>query len=157
MGKLRLSIVTAERTLLAEEGVDFISAPGTKGRLGILPQHTPLLTTLEPGELRYRRNGEEVHVAISGGFLQVAEDQVIILADTAERADEIDEARAEAARLKAEELLRKKESLTQDDLRRAESSLRKAIVRLRVVRYRRPRRVPTLPRLEEGEGPESGA
>jgi len=137
MAGLQLTIVTAERSLLSEDGVDFVSAPGAKGRLGILPQHTPLLTTLEPGDLYFRRGGEEVHIAVSGGFLEVAEDHVIVLADTAERAEEIEEARAEEARRRAEEALRKRELLSREELLRAEASLRKAVVRLKVARQRR--------------------
>ncbi len=148
MAQLQLSIVTAERTLLDEEGVDLVSAPGTKGRLGILPGHTPLLTTLRPGDLYFRRGGQEVHLAVGTGFLEVAENTVIILADTAERADEIDEARAEEARRRAEDALRKRELLSRDELLRAEASLRKAIVRLKVARHRRQRRAPPL----RGEG-----
>jgi F-type H+-transporting ATPase subunit epsilon len=144
MANLSLTIVTAERTLLSEAGVDFVSAPGTKGRLGILPEHTPLLTTLEPGSLYYRRGGEELYFACSGGFLEVAENHVIVLADTAERADEIDEARAEEARQRAEELLSEKDQLSRAELIRAEISLRKAIVRLKVARYRRQRPAPPL-------------
>ena len=144
MAGLQLTVVTAERALLEESGIDFVSAPGAKGRLGILPQHTPLLTTLEPGDLYYRRGGEEVHFSVSGGFLEVAENHVIVLADAAERAEEIDEARAEEARQRAAEALRKRDSLSREDLLRAESSLRKAVARLKVARFRRQR--PGLPR-----------
>jgi F-type H+-transporting ATPase subunit epsilon len=139
MAGLQLTVVTAERALLDESGIDLISAPGTKGRLGILPQHTPLLTTLEPGDLYYRRGEEETHFAITGGFLQVAEDHVIVLADAAERAEEIDEARAEEARQRAAEALRKREVLSREELLRAEASLRKAVTRLKVARFRRQR------------------
>lgn len=144
MAKLELTVVTAERTLFSEAGVDFVSAPGSEGRLGILPEHTPLLTTLVPGRLYYRRGTEEIHCACSGGFLEVAENRVIVLADTAERADEIDEARAEAARRRAEKLLERRDQLSQEELIRAEISLRKAIVRLRVARYRRQRPMPAM-------------
>jgi F-type H+-transporting ATPase subunit epsilon len=139
MGGLHLTVVTAERALLDESGIDFISVPGSKGRLGILPQHTPLLSTLEPGDLYYRSGGDEYHFAISGGFLEVAENQVTILADAAERADEIDEARAEESRQRAEATLRRRDELTQEELRQAEASLRKAATRLKVARYRRKR------------------
>lgn len=134
---MHLAIVTAERSLLDEDGVEFVSVPGSKGRLGILPEHTPLLSTLEAGDLYFRRGGEEVHFAVSGGFVEVAEDRVIILADTAERAEEIEEARAEEARRRAEELLRRREQLSREELLRAETSLRKAILRLKVSRWRK--------------------
>jgi F-type H+-transporting ATPase subunit epsilon len=146
MAGLQLTVVTAERALLDEGGIDFISAPGAKGRLGILPQHTPLLTTLEAGDLYYRRGAEESHFAVTGGFLQVAENHVIVLADAAERADEIDEARAEEARQRAAAALRQKDLLGREELLRAETSLRKAVTRLKVARYRRQRPGPPRPR-----------
>lgn len=149
MAKLALTIVTAERILLAEEDVDFVSAPGTKGRLGILPQHTPLLTTLMPGELHYRQGDQQSYVACSGGFLEVAENHVIILADTAERADEIDEARAEQARQRAEAMLRERDKLSREELIRAEATLRKAVIRLKVARHRRQRPSPPLRQSEQ--------
>src|SRR5438309_3167748 len=102
---LRVQIVTAEREVLAEDAVDMVVAPGAEGVLGILPRHAPLLTTLLPGIVRIKRGGAEEAMAVGGGFLQVARDQVLILADTAERADEVDEARAEAARGRAREAI----------------------------------------------------
>ncbi len=102
---LRVQIVTAEREVLAEDGVDMVVAPGAEGVVGILPRHAPLLTTLVPGVVRIKRQGAEGGRSVGGGFLQVARDQVLILADTAERADEIDEARAEEARRRARENL----------------------------------------------------
>src|ERR1700694_2029466 len=95
---LQVQIVTAEREVLAEEAVDMVVAPGAEGVVGILPRHAPLLTTLLPGTVRVKKGGTEDAMAVGGGFLQVARDQVLILADTAERADEIDEARAEEGR-----------------------------------------------------------
>src|SRR3979490_1570810 len=92
---LRVQIVTAEREVYAEDAVDMVVAPGAEGVVGILPRHAPLLTTLLPGMVRIKKGGSEEAMAVGGGFLQVARDQVLILADTAERADEVDEARAE--------------------------------------------------------------
>ena len=102
---LRVQIVTAEREVFAEDGVDMVVAPGADGVVGILPRHAPLLTTLLPGVVRVKRGGSEQAMAVGGGFLQVARDRVLILADTAEREDEIDESRAEAARRRARETL----------------------------------------------------
>jgi F-type H+-transporting ATPase subunit epsilon len=102
---LRVQIVTAEREVLAEEGVDMVVAPGADGVVGILPRHAPLLTTLLPGVVRIKRGTNEQAMAVGGGFLQVARDRVLILADTAEREDEIDATRAEAARQRARETL----------------------------------------------------
>src|SRR3984893_2904066 len=102
---LRVSIVTAEREVLAEDGVDMVVAPGADGVVGILPRHAALLTTLLPGVIRIKKGGGEEAMSVGGGFLQVARDNVLILADTAERADEVDEARAEEGRRRARETL----------------------------------------------------
>ena len=138
MSSIRLDIVTAERVVYSEE-VDVIVAPGVQGELGILPHHAPLMTTLQPGELLVRKGGEELSMAISGGFLEVRPDRVIVLADAAERAEEIDIARAEAAKRRAQERLR--EHAPGVDVVQAEAALRRAIARLGVVEKRRRRKV----------------
>lgn len=132
MSKIKLDIVTVERTVLSEE-VDFISAPGIDGVLGILPRHTPLMSALTEGELHYRKDGVEYDFAIGGGLVEVRPDHVIVLADSAERADEIDEQRAEAARTRAQHAL--KETPRSDaDFARLEHALRRAEIRLKVAR-----------------------
>ena len=134
MAKLQLDIVTAERLVTSEE-VDVLVAPGIDGELAVLPHHAPLLTVLKPGEIRVLNDGEESDIAVSGGFMEVMPDKVTILADTAERADEIDETRAEAALKKAQERI---ESAPADmDLERAVASLRRSQARLKVARRRR--------------------
>src|SRR5919202_2432609 len=100
MAKLRLEVVTAEREVFADD-VDMVVAPGAEGELGILPRHAPLLTTLQPGVLRLKKDGDETYLAVSGGFMQVYRDRVLVLADTAERAEEIEEDRAEEASQRA--------------------------------------------------------
>lgn len=135
MAKLRLEIVTAERTVYADD-VDVVVAPGAEGELGILPHHAALLTLLQPGELRIKKGSEEIAMAISGGFMEVRPDKVIVLADTAERADEIDEAQAEAARQRAAGLLTQRASTA--ELAAAVAALRRSQVRLKVARRRRP-------------------
>jgi F-type H+-transporting ATPase subunit epsilon len=135
---LRVQIVTAEREVFAEDAVDMVVAPGAEGVVGILPRHAPLLTTLLPGVVRIKRGGAEESMAVGGGFLQVARDQVLILADTAERADEIDEARAEEGRRRARENLT--ESVRGGQRLQAESArfaLRREEVRIQVARRRR--------------------
>ncbi len=127
---LKLDIVTAERIVYSED-VDEVVAPGVQGQLGILPHHAPLMTTLQAGALVVKKGGEEEILAISGGFLEVRPDHVIILADQAERAGEIDAARAEEARRRAEERLKAKPTGVDED--RAEASLRRAMVRLSVL------------------------
>lgn len=134
MAGIRLDVVSAERVVYSDE-VEVVIAPGIEGQLGILPHHAPLMTTLEMGELRARKGGEEFSLAISGGFLEVRPDRVIVLADAAERAEEIDLARAEEAKRRAEERL---SHPTPDvDLARAEAALRRALTRLRVAERRR--------------------
>src|SRR5947208_350264 len=102
-----LEIVTAERVVLSDD-VDQINAPTKDGRVGILPRHEPLLTILDVGQLDIIKSGERTEFALSGGFMEVLPNRVTILADTVERADEIDEARAEQARQQAEERLRQR-------------------------------------------------
>jgi F-type H+-transporting ATPase subunit epsilon len=102
---LRVRVVTAEREVLSEDAADMVVAPGAEGVVGILPRHAPLLTTLQPGIIRVKKGSAEDSLAVGGGFLQVARDQVLILADTAERADELDASRAEEARSRAREAL----------------------------------------------------
>jgi F-type H+-transporting ATPase subunit epsilon len=137
MATIKLDIVTAERVVFSED-VDMVVAPGVEGQLGVLPHHTPLMTMLTPGELFVRKGGEEFYLAISGGFLEVRPDRVIVLADAAERVEEIDVARAEEAKRRAEERLQT-HALGTDEAR-AEASLRRSLARLKVVERRRKRR-----------------
>jgi len=125
----KLEVITAERVVFSDE-VDAVVAWGIEGQLGILPHHAPLMTMLRPGDLLIRKGGEEHHLAVSGGFLEVRPDKVIILADACERAEEIDIARAEAARRRAEETLRT--GGPEVDKAAAEAALRRALVRLKV-------------------------
>jgi F-type H+-transporting ATPase subunit epsilon len=132
-----LEIVTAERVVLEDE-VDQVNAPTRDGRVGILPRHESLLTILQPGELDIIKDGVRTPFAVSGGFMEVLSNRVTILADTVERADEIDETRAEEARRLAEE--RKQMAQTDRDLALAEAKLRKEMARLQVARLREVRR-----------------
>ena len=138
MSSLKLDIVTAERVVYSAD-VDMVIAPGVEGQLGILPHHAPLMTILQAGELVVRRGAEEDSLAISGGFLEVRPDRVIVLADTAERAEEIDVARAEAARKRAEERLRGVKKVGLDETR-ADAALRRAIARISVAEKIKRRR-----------------
>jgi len=147
MSPLRLEIVTAERQIFAED-VDMVIAPGIEGELGILPHHAPLLTTLKPGELRIRKSGEEILMAVTGGFMEVLPDRVTILADAAERAEEIDLARAEAARQRAQQ--RVAGQAVEIDRTRAMAAMARATARLRVAqKLASRRRVPGQGRLGE--------
>jgi F-type H+-transporting ATPase subunit epsilon len=130
MTGLKIDIVTAERIVYSAE-VDTVIAPGAEGQLGILPHHAPLMTILQAGELIVRKGGQEEIMAISGGFLEVRPDRVIVLADQAERAEEIDVSRAAEARKRAEERLAGRKE-TGEDTARIEAALRRALVRLSV-------------------------
>lgn len=133
---LHVEVVTAERELYNGEA-NLVSAPGSEGRLGILPRHAALLTMLAPGELRIELNGAEEPLFVSGGFLEVSNDSVTVLADTAEHAEEIDEARAEEARRRAEERLQNVQSETERV--ELQAALERAINRIRVAELTRRR------------------
>lgn len=134
MAKMQLDIVTAEGLVSSDE-VDVLVAPGGDGELAILPHHAPLLTTLKPGEIRVIKDGEETYIAVSGGFLEMIGNKVTVLADTAERADEIDVERSEEALRRARERI--VEAPAEADLERAMASIRKSQARLMVARRRR--------------------
>ena len=134
MATLRLEIVTAERTVFADD-VSEVVAWGIEGQLGILPHHAPLMTMLQPGDLLIKKDDEEYYLAISGGFLEVRPDKVIILADACERAEEIDVERAEAARHRAEEILKTRPP--EMDTAAAEAALRRSLARIKVAERRR--------------------
>ncbi len=135
MATLSVEIVTGERVVYTEDGVDMVIAPGSDGTLGILPRHAPLITTLSAGELRVKKGNSEQSLVVFGGFMEVTGDKVVVLADTAERAEEIDLARAEAARRRAEESIRQRGA--DIDQVKAELALRRAAVRLQIGQRRR--------------------
>lgn len=128
--KLKLEMVTPYKQVLSED-VDELTVPGLVGELGILPGHTPLLTTLKVGELTYKIGQQQYSVAVNWGYLEVDEDVVTVLVDTAERSDEIDLARAKAALGRAEEALK---SLSQEDksYKIMEAALHRAMIRIQV-------------------------
>jgi len=137
---LSVEIITAEEIVQTEENLDVLIVPGSEGQLAILPRHAPLMTTLDYGELIFRRGTNETSFAIGGGFLEVHSDKVTVLADVAENADEIDSERAEEARKRAEERLQNLGTdQTSVDLARAQASLQRALLRLNVVEKRRRR------------------
>ncbi len=138
---MHVEVVTAERELYNGEADELI-APGTEGMLGILPRHAALLTTLKAGELRIKLNGAEQPLFVSGGFLEVSNNQATVLADTAEHAEEIDQARAEEARRRAQERLAQTTSNTE----RAElqAALQRALQRLHISETTRRRRGPRI-------------
>ncbi len=127
--KLTLEVIPPERLVL-RESVDEVVVPGLDGELGILPEHTALISQLKTGVLTYRQGSASKQLHVSGGFVEVQADGVAVLSDVAERPEEIDLARAEAARERAEKRLK---SLSDDaDFRRAELKLQRAMVRIQL-------------------------
>jgi len=139
--KLTLEIVTPDRALLREE-VDEVVVPGSQGEFGVLPGHTPMLSTLQIGELWYRQGQEKHYLAIAFGFVEVLPDRVTVLAQVGERAQEIDVQRAERAKQRAEQRLTQAQPhLTQIDfdIERARIALMKSLLRLQVASRARTR------------------
>jgi len=138
MATIKLDVVSAERVVFSED-VDVVVAPGVEGQLGILPHHAPLMTMLQPGEILIRKGEADFCIAVSGGFLEVRPDRIIILADAAERAEDIDVSRAEEAKRRAEERLGERQA-TGIDAARVETALRRALIRLKAVERTQRRR-----------------
>ncbi len=136
MASFNLEIITAEQTIFSGQ-VSSLTAPATDGEIGVLPRHASILTLLKPGELKYSTTEIQQHLAVSGGFLEVNADKVVILVDSAERLEDIDEDRAQRAIQRAKDRLLEKS--TDLDLERALGSLRRASARLDLVRKRRLR------------------
>ncbi|PIQ96845.1 MAG: ATP synthase F1 subunit epsilon [Nitrospinae bacterium CG11_big_fil_rev_8_21_14_0_20_56_8] len=128
MSLLQLSIVTPQRLIVSDQ-VDQVNIPGTEGDLGILYDHAPILTGMRSGQLSYQKEGQTIVLIVSGGYVEVTENRVTVLAETAEFLDEIDRGRAEAARQKAEELLNRAD-LTDEEFHTAQKKLFRAIARL---------------------------
>ena len=130
--KLQLSIVTPDRLVLTEE-VDQVNVPGVEGDLGILYDHAPILTTMRPGRFSYELSGEKgreaIHMIVSGGYLEVTDNRVIVLAEAVEFLDEIDKERAKASLMKAEEALSNTD-LSDDEFIETQNRLFRAIARL---------------------------
>ena len=134
--KLTLDVVTPERRLVSQQ-VDEVQLPGAEGYFGVLPGHTPLLATLQVGELWYRVGQEKHYLAVAFGFAEVLPDRVTVLAQLAERPEDIDVPRAEAARNRAEERISKPQN--DIDFERARIALMKSLIRLQVAARARTR------------------
>jgi F-type H+-transporting ATPase subunit epsilon len=135
--KLTLDMVTPYKKVLSQE-VDEVTAPGDIGEFGVLPGHAPMLTTLKIGALSYRQGAETFHVAVNWGYVEVVEDKVTVLVETAEPADEIDLERAKAALGRAEEAL-KKLSPEDKDFVVIQAALERAMIRIQVAGRRAQR------------------
>lgn len=131
--KLSLTVITQEKIVLQDE-VDLVLAPGWDGQIGLLPGHISLLTKLQAGELFIFKGPTITVLAVSGGLLDIHNNQLSVMADSAVRADEIDVAKVEAAKQKAEEALR--ERLSGNEFTLAEADLRKAVLELKVAKKR---------------------
>ncbi|MFQ5672123.1 MAG: F0F1 ATP synthase subunit epsilon [Nitrospinales bacterium] len=125
---LDLNIVTPERLMVTEK-VDQVNIPGSEGDMGILYDHAPILTTLRPGRLSYQKGDKTVSLVVSAGYAEVAANRVIVLAETAEFVDEVDRARAQAAKEKAEKRLGDPQ-LSDDEFQKAQRKLFRATARL---------------------------
>ncbi|MCH7492193.1 F0F1 ATP synthase subunit epsilon [Patescibacteria group bacterium] len=136
--KFKFEITTPERTVYSDT-VDEVILPTLSGEIGILPNHIPLVSVIKPGEIRIKKGSEESSLAVSGGFIEVQPNKVIVLADTAERAEEIDEARAEEARQRAEKLSKEK-GVDAREFAAISAKIEKELSRLKVVRRRRKNR-----------------
>ena len=136
--KLLLSVITPEKAALNAKEVDFVAIPAFDGELGILPGHISLVAQLKEGLLRYRSGKEHGEFSVLGGFAEVHKDNVLVLAEAAELAVEIDEERARQAYRKAKDALNVKGDDL--DLDSAQTALRRAAVRLKIAEYRRKRR-----------------
>jgi F-type H+-transporting ATPase subunit epsilon len=134
--KIKLEIVTPERSLVTAD-VDEVQLPGSEGYFGVLPGHTPLLATLKVGEMWYRIGQEKHYLAIAFGFVEVLPERVTVLAQVAERAEDIDVARAEAAQRRAEERITGRS--VDMDIERARIAMTKSLVRLQVASRARTR------------------
>jgi F-type H+-transporting ATPase subunit epsilon len=134
MATLRLEIVTPEKTAYSED-VDMVTLPGSEGELGVYPNHVPLLTTLNPGELRVLKNGKETYLAIGEGFVEVTGSAVSVLTDMALEPGVIDESAAEAAVARAQAAM--KDDLGAEEVAAVSASLQKALAQLHVKRRRR--------------------
>ncbi len=134
MAKLNFQIVTPERTLLSEQ-IDSLTCPTTSGEITVLPNHIPLISSLQPGELIAKTADKIEYFAVSGGFVEVRPgSNVVVLADTAEHYTEIDRARAEQAKLRAEELMKKSARLSSAEYATLLASLQKNLARIKVAR-----------------------
>ncbi len=130
--KIMLEIVTPSKLVVSEE-VDLSTLPGEEGVFGVMANHAPLLSSLKTGELHYTVDNQTTYMAISGGFCEVSNNRLTVLAEAAEKAEEIDTERARKAKERAERRLQQKENV---DIARAEAALMRAVTRLKVVEHR---------------------
>ncbi len=134
MATLKLEIVTPEAVTFSED-VEMVTLPGIEGEMGIYPEHVPLMTQVVPGEITVRKDGHDSYLAIGEGFVEITAKRVSVLTDMAVKADSIDEAKAEEARIRAEARL--KEKLSSEETAAAEASIARSAALLSVKRRQR--------------------
>ncbi|MFA6285345.1 MAG: F0F1 ATP synthase subunit epsilon [Parcubacteria group bacterium] len=137
--KIKFKIVTPEKTVFEEE-IDQVTLPTQEGEITVLPNHIPLISVLSPGELVIKKDNEEIDMAVSGGMIEVRNNEIVILADTAERAEEIDLKRAEEARARAEKLKDEKIRIDETEFAIAAAIFEKNLARIKVARKHLTRR-----------------
>jgi F-type H+-transporting ATPase subunit epsilon len=137
--QIKFKIVTPERTVF-EDQIDQVTLPTQEGEITVLPEHIPLIAVLAPGELTVKQNGKEIAMAVSGGMIEVRKNELTILADTAERAEDIDLARAEEARQKAEKLKDEKIRMDETEFAAVAALMERNLARIRVARKHLTRR-----------------
>ncbi len=137
--KIKFKIVTPEKTVFEEE-IDQVTLPTQEGEITVLPNHIPLISVLSPGELVIKKDNEEIDMAVSGGMIEVRNNEIVILADTAERAEEIDLKRAEEARERAEKLKDEKIRMDETEFATAAAIFEKNLARIKVARKHLTRR-----------------
>jgi F-type H+-transporting ATPase subunit epsilon len=134
MATLKLEIVTPEAQIYSED-VDMVTLPGIEGEMGIYPMHVPLMTQIAPGEIVVRKNGQDHHLAVGEGFVEITGDRVAIMSDMAIKAENIDEAKAEEARKRAEARLAEK--LDDEESALVSAALARSLAQLKVKRRNR--------------------
>ena len=137
--KIKFKIITPERTVYEEE-IDQATLPVTDGEVTILPNHRSYIASLKAGEIMLKKDGKEIDMAISGGFIEFDKNNLVVLADTAEHAEEIDLKRAEEARVRAEELKKEKVIMDESEFARVAAAVEKEMVRIKVARKHRTKR-----------------
>jgi len=147
MKTLEFKIATPERVVFEDKAVESITLPTKMGEITVLPDHLPLVSSLVSGEIKVKIGGKEISMAVSGGFIEVKPGQVVVLADTAERAEEIDEKRAEEARTRAKKLM-EEQKVEAEDYAGLAAKIERELARIKVVRKHRERKG-LVPRIEE--------
>ncbi|MFH1173004.1 MAG: F0F1 ATP synthase subunit epsilon [bacterium] len=141
MAVIKFKIITPEKVVYESE-ISQVTLPTEQGEITVLPNHLPLVSVLRPGELIIKKDGQEIPLAVSGGFVQIKKNELVVLADTAERAEEIDEARAETARQRAQQSIAEARDKEAVDYTALAAKMEKELARLRVARKRKRHNLP---------------